>query len=43
MKPTLVIVDVEITGGEGGARSVVTGRLFDAVFPPLFVAVTITL
>ena len=43
VKPTLVIVDVLIAGAEGGARNVVTGRVFDAVSPPLLWAITITL
>jgi hypothetical protein len=43
VKPVLVIVDVLMTGVVGGARNVVTERVLDAVFPPLFLAVTITL
>jgi hypothetical protein len=43
VKPLLVIVDVLITGAEGGAYNVVTESVFEGASPPLFLAVTITL
>ena len=42
-KPVLVIADDVIVRAAGGERSVVTGNVFEGVFPPSLLAVTITL
>lgn len=42
-KPVLVIPDDVIVRAAGGERSVVTGSVLEGVFPPLLLAVTITL
>jgi hypothetical protein len=43
VKPLLVIAEDVMTGAVGAVLRVVTAKVFDAVLPPLLVAVTITL